>query len=147
MRAKRAYTVNMQVTTAKGKQKVIIGMLLVLLLALFLSPMINSFKTWLTNDLVPLEERMQSLKQIFLAICLPLIGIGLWIIYIGQKTINSQQFPPANTKTVLQTRVLQGTKAAVRGHFLQVCGGIIAGLAALMLSIIWKLTNLILTTP
>ncbi len=136
----------MQAVTAKGKRNVMIGIVLVLLLALFLSPMINSFKTWLSNDLVPLEERMQSLKQIFIAICLPLIGMGLWMIYLGQQSINSQQFP-ATSKRVKNTRVLQGTKAVVRGHFLQVGGGIIAVLAALMLSTIWKLTNMILTTP
>jgi len=137
----------MQVVTAQGKRNVIIGMVLVLLLALLLSPMINSFKAWLSNDLVPLEERMQSLKQIFIAICLPLITMGLWIIYIGQQTINSQQFPPANTKTLRKTRVLQGSKAVVRGHFLQVGGGIITVLAILMLSTIWKITSMILTTP
>ena len=61
----------------------------------------------------------------------PAVGIGAYFIYQGNQIRVTRQFPSPGTRVIVDTPIIEGSPAILRGHLLMVGGGlvIVSGLA------------------
>ena len=70
---------------------------------------------------------------------LPAVGIGTYVIYLGNRIRVTGQIPPPDTRVVVDTTVITGKPARVRGMILMVLGSLVI-LCGLGLPIVfWRL--------
>ena len=70
---------------------------------------------------------------------LPAVGIGTYVIYLGNRIRITGQIPPPDTRVVVDTTVIKGKPARVRGIVLMGLGSLVI-LCGLGLPIVfWKL--------
>ena len=89
------------------------------------------------------EEALMNTSLLLLGITmlagLPAVGIGTYVIYLGHRIRITEQIPPPGTRVVVDTTVIKGKAARVRGIVLMVLGGLVI-LCGLGLPIVfWKL--------
>ena len=71
----------------------------------------------------------------------PAIGIGAYFLYQGYRIRVTQQCPLPDSRVIVDTPIIEGPRAIMRGHILMICGGfiIISGLALPIIA--WRLTE------
>lgn len=71
----------------------------------------------------------------------PAVGMGTYLIYNGNQIRTSRQFPSPGTRVSVDTPIVEGPRAVLRGRLLMVCGGLIV-ISGLALPIVaWWLTE------
>ena len=89
------------------------------------------------------EQALRNIGLLLLSITmlagLPAVGIGTYILYLGYRIRVTGQIPPPDTRVVVDTTVIKGRPARVRGMILMVLGSLVI-LCGLGLPIVfWKL--------
>ena len=71
----------------------------------------------------------------------PVVGMGTYLIYHGNQIRVSRQFPSPGTRVIVDTPIIEGSRATLRGNLLMVFGGlvVISGLALPIVA--WWLTE------
>ena len=71
----------------------------------------------------------------------PAVGMGTYLIYQGNQIRITRQFPSPGTRVIIDTPIIEGPRAIMRGNLLMVGGGlvVISGLALPIVA--WWLTE------
>ena len=69
---------------------------------------------------------------------LPAVGIGTYVIYLGHRIRITEQIPPPDTRVLVDTTVIKGTPARVRGIVLMVLGSLVILCGLSLPFIFWK---------
>ena len=70
---------------------------------------------------------------------LPAVGIGTYVIYLGHRIRITEQIPPPDTRVVVDTTVITGKVARVRGLILMGLGGVVILCGIGLPIVFWKL--------
>ncbi len=71
----------------------------------------------------------------------PAIGIGTHLLYHGNQIRLSQQFPSPGSRVIVDTPIVEGPRAVLRGQLLM-CGGGLVIISGLVLPIVaWLMTQ------
>ena len=71
----------------------------------------------------------------------PAIGMGTYLIYNGNQIRITRQFPSPGTRVIVDTPVLEGSRASLRGQLLMICGGLIVVSGLALPVVAWWLTE------
>lgn len=70
---------------------------------------------------------------------LPAVGIGAYLGYLGNQVLSTGQFPPPGTRVIVDTHVVQGFPAKVRGVLVMVLGSLVILCGLGLPIVVWRL--------
>ena len=70
---------------------------------------------------------------------LPAVGMGTYIAYLGNRIRVTGQIPPPGTRVIVDTHVIKGTPAKVRGAICMVLGGLVIVCGLGLPIVAWRL--------
>ena len=106
--------------------------LLVVLLISLLAVLLIEHAGWLNQEssLQGMDQtsRADQLQLLLRVIFLPLIPIGVYVVFLGYRIIRSDRFPPPGSRIFKRLPVQRGTLARVRGWLALTTGLCLCGL-------------------
>jgi hypothetical protein len=74
------------------------------------------------------REAVRALKLLMLAAFAPLIPVGVYIFSFGRRAVQAGHFPPPGARVIVDTRIVQGRAARLRGGVLMLIGLALTGI-------------------
>ncbi len=95
--------------------------------------------SWLENNIGLLAENTILVFVGSLVLVSPVLAFAIYLVLLGQRTVQGQRFPPRGYAVVRDTPVLEGRQAIGRGRLVQVLSCALLFAAGSIPVVIWYL--------
>ena len=113
----------------KTRRHFLLGMLVLFLAAVILSPILDNIEGWLGQDPKLLGQKIPIIVSGIALAFIPLLFMGFYCWRTGLAVIRSGRFPAPSMKVLVDTPIIRGQKALMRGRGLQLLGVLLSSSA------------------
>lgn len=106
----------------KTRRYFLMGMMLLFLSALILRPIVDNIGVWVAADPELIGQKIPIIVSGITLAFMPLLFMGIYCWQLGRSVIHSGQFPSPGMKVLVDTPIIRGHKALMKGRVLQLVG-------------------------
>lgn len=111
-----------QSADSKARRNFIVGLLFLFVAALVVRPIFGGLEQWVTEDPETIREKVPIVVSGIAVAFIPLLLFGVIIWRMGNSVIASGRFPSPTMKVIVDTPIIEGRIALIRGRLLQLTG-------------------------
>jgi hypothetical protein len=97
----------------------------------------DDFQSWLEANIEFLLENTIVVFLVSLIFVSPVLAAGAYLLWLGNRTVRAQRFPPPGCALARDTLVLEGSKGLKRGRIIQLLSLLLLCGAAAIPFVMW----------